>query len=63
MNGVDTTGAKLQALVDGKCIKSRAAAELPAEQKAAIENLTQDQINTCIDVRRLVGEVHTADFI
>lgn len=63
MNGGATIGAKLQALVDAECISSHAAAALPETQKTAIENLAPSQIDTLIDVRRLVGAVTNSNFI
>jgi hypothetical protein len=56
-------GPNLQALVNGNCINSEAAGGLSDTQKAAIENLTQAQIATLIQVQAAVGEIYGAKMI
>ena len=56
-------GPNLQALINGNCISSGEAAKLSSTQKDAIENLTQAQIEACIQVREAVGPVYNSFMI
>jgi hypothetical protein len=56
-------GPKLQALVDGDCIKENKANDLDSQQKDAIEALNMSQIYAIIEAREKVGPITTAEFI
>ena len=56
-------GPKLQALINGNCISSQRAEELGPTQKAAIEDLTQTQIEVLIQVQAAVGAVPNGQMI
>ena len=55
--------SNLQALIDGNCISTERADELTQSQTAAIENLTQSQIETLIEVQAAVGPVFNGKMI
>lgn len=56
-------GPKLQALIEGNCISTGRADGLTPTQKDAIENLSQAQIETLIQVQAAVGPVFNGDMI
>jgi hypothetical protein len=57
------TGQNLQALIAGQCLKAHLVNTLSDAQKTAIENLSNSQIQTLVEVRRLVGTIEGSDFI
>lgn len=63
MNGAGQTGPNLQALIDGGCLKANLVNTLSDAQRTAIENLSNSQIQTLIEVRRLVGTIAGSDYI
>jgi hypothetical protein len=50
-------GAKLQKLIDAKCITKAGSKRLTEEQRNVIEDLETPEIKTLLEVRRKVGKV------
>lgn len=56
-------GPRLRAFIDAKIISEAVARALPPNQRTAIENLSQGQINTIIEVHSAVGPIMIPNFI
>jgi hypothetical protein len=56
-------GSNLQAFVNAKIISEPVAHTLAPNQREAIENLSQAQVSTVIEVHNAVGPVMVAKFI
>ena len=63
ITGKHEDGPNLKALIAGKCVPKASLTGFTPEQRTAIERLTDDQIKTLIEVRRLVGPVGGCEII